>query len=166
MTPDGRYIAFGSLASNLVINDTNGQEDVLVHDMLTGQTTRISQSSTGEQGNDYSYIPAITPDGRYIAFNSAASNLVAGDSNNKTDIFLHDRHTGTTVRVSTSSNGTEADNHSGVTSISSDGHLVAFDSSATTLVDNDANGGDDIFVRELTIAEMNYLYLPLVIRSP
>ncbi len=90
MNPSGRYIVFSSTASNLVGNDTNAQEDMFVHDMLTGQTTRVSVSSTGEQGNLHSQSPAITSDGRYIVFSSPSSNLVSGDTNNTSDIFVHD----------------------------------------------------------------------------
>ena len=97
----GQYVVFVSSAPNLVAGDTNGKDDIFVHDRFWGNTTRVSVTSTGQQANNNSSTPAISPDGRYVAFASFATNLVAGDTNNQGDIFVHDRVTGTTVRVST-----------------------------------------------------------------
>jgi hypothetical protein len=147
---DGRYVAFGSAASNLVANDTNSRHDIFVRDRQTGQTTRVSVSSTGVQGNGDSDGPAITPDGRYITFRSAATNLIADDTNSRVDIFVHDRQTGQTTRVSVSSNGAAGDGDSRYSSISADGRYVAFNSSATNL-DNtvlDFNNANDIYLHD------------------
>ena len=112
MTPDGRYVAFASRASNLVQRDTNGSPDVFVHDRRTGATTRVSVNSAGVQGEFYSTSPAISADGRFVAFASIASNLVPGDTNGTADIFVHDRRTGRTTRVSVDSAGQQADEFS------------------------------------------------------
>ena len=85
---------------------TNGTPDIFVHDRQTGSTTRVSVDSAGGQGNDESlYDPALSADGRYVAFYSTASNLVLGDTNGAWDIFVHDRQTGSTMRVSVDSAG-------------------------------------------------------------
>jgi hypothetical protein len=101
LTADGRYLTFGSFASNLVEGDTNGVIDVFVRDLVTGETSRVSVASDGTQGNADSFSPSsISADGRYVAFYSDASNLVLGDSNGFRDIFVHDRLTGQTECIS------------------------------------------------------------------
>jgi Tol biopolymer transport system component len=146
---DGRYVSFTSTATNLVPGDTNEQPDTFVHDRLTGVTELVSVDSTGNQGDGHSFASAISADGRYVAFCSFASNLVAGDTNSAFDIFVHDRQTGTTERVSVSSTGAQGDAGSGLSpGISADGRLVSFTSSAATLVPGDTNGGSDIFVHD------------------
>ena len=148
ISADGLYVAFFSSASNLVLNDTNSRRDVFVHDRQTGQTTRVSVDSYGTQGNDGSGDPSISGDGRYVAFSSGASNLVTGDDNGEYDIFVHDRQTGQTTRVSVDSNGTEGNGASEYLSISADGRYVAFSSYASNLVSDDTNGECDIFVHD------------------
>jgi LPXTG-site transpeptidase (sortase) family protein len=149
ISSDGRYVAFVSVASNLVAGDTNGSRDIFVHDRDTNTTTRVSIDSTGTEGDRNSYDPSISSDGRYIAFYSYASNLVAGDTNGVRDLFLHDRITGNSTRVSIDSTGTEGNSGSGSASISGDGRYVAFDSGASNLVAGDTNGDSDIFVSEV-----------------
>jgi Tol biopolymer transport system component len=146
ISADGRYVAFSSWASNLVPGDTNGWADVFVHDRVTGQTTRVSVASDGTEGNHVSLLPSISADGRYVAFSSWASNLVPGDTNEVQDIFVHDRLTGQTSRVSVASGGTEGNGASEFPSISADGRYVAFYSAASNLVPGDTNGTWDIFV--------------------
>jgi Tol biopolymer transport system component len=148
ISADGRFVAFTSAAKNLVSGDTNGAWDVFVYDRQTGQTRRVSVSSSGTQGNGYSVDPAISADGRFVAFASLASNLVAGDRNNAWDIFVHDRQTGQTTRVSTASDGTQANRASTRVTISADGQLIAFSSLATNLVEGDTNKSEDIFVHD------------------
>ena len=114
ISADGRFVAFESLASNLVPGDTNGVGDVFVHDRQTGTTERVSVSSAGTQGNGDSAVPSISADGRFVAFVSVASNLVPGDTNGRLDVFVHDRQTGTTERVSVSSAGTQGNGASGI----------------------------------------------------
>ena len=149
----GRYVAFYSAADNLVANDTNGTNDVFVHDMDTGETTRVSVDSSGVEGNGYSVNPAISGNGRYVAFRSAANNLVAGDTNGVTDIFVHDRDTGATTRVSVDSSGVQGNGNSFTPAISGGGRYVAFRSDASNLVANDTNGARDIFVHDRNTGE-------------
>ncbi len=147
---DGRYVAFYSSASNLVSGDTNGANDIFVHDLQTGTTIRVSVASDGTQGNSGSYFePSISSDGRYVAFDSIASNLVSGDTNGNQDTFVHDLQTGTTIRVSVASDGTQANYGSEFPSISIDGRYVTFESSANNLVSGDTNGFWDVFVHDL-----------------
>jgi cold shock CspA family protein len=172
ISADGRYVAFESWASNLVTGDTNGQEDVFVHDRQTGQTVRVSIASDGAQANDQSDLPAISADGRYVTFASEASNLASGDNNNVCDtnndgvytdncpdVFVHDRDSDedsifdepgqvSTVRISIASDGTQANGWSAMSSLSSDGNYVAFESQAYDLVTGDTNGVYDIFVHD------------------
>jgi Tol biopolymer transport system component len=149
ISADGRYVAFWSQASTLVSGDTNGTDDVFIHDMQTGQTTRVSVASNGTQANGDSYVPSISADGRYVAFESSASNLVGGDTDGWRDIFIHDMQTGQTTRVSVTSNGTQANGNSVKPSISADGRYVAFDSYASNLVSGDTNGTDDVFIHDM-----------------
>lgn len=144
----GRFIPFFSGASNLVAADTNGASDVFVHDRKLHQTTRMSVDSTGVQANGPSFEPTISANGRFLAFSSIATNLVAGDGNAVADVFVHDRKTGETTRVSVASAGGEANGHSGQPSISKDGRFVAFYSAASNLVADDTNGALDVFVHD------------------
>ncbi len=153
VSADGRYVAFSSLADNLVAGDTNGVVDVFVRDRVTGITDRVSVSGAGEQGNDWSNWPSISADGRYVAFMSTANNLVAGDTNGSWDVFVRDRVSGETERVNVSSAGAEANGPSGYSVISADGRYVAFMSDATNLVPGDTNGRADVFVRDRMAGE-------------
>ena len=118
ISADGRFVAFTSAAINLVPGDTNGVADVFVHDRLTGTTERVSVDSAGTQGNGNSSEPSISADGRFVAFSSDATNLVPGDTNGARDVFVHDRLTGTTERVSVDSTGAEGNSSSFDLSIS------------------------------------------------
>jgi hypothetical protein len=148
VSADGRFVAFESLASNLVAGDTNGLYDVFVRDRQLGTTERVSVATGGAQGNSFSASSSISADGRFVAFRSYASNLVAGDTNGNQDVFVRDRQSGTTERVSVVTGGAQANDDSFRLSISADGHIVAFVSSATNLVAGDTNGEGDIFVRD------------------
>ncbi len=150
ISADGRFVAFVSTASNLVSGDTNGVADVFLHDRITGETSRVSLSSGGDQGNGQSITPSISANGRYIAFVSGASNLVSGDTNGAADVFLHDRITGETSRVSLSSGGDQGNGHCfGTISISADGRCITFSSFASNLVSGDTNGDLDVFLTEI-----------------
>jgi len=153
ISADGSSVAFVSVASNFVPNDTNQNEDIFVHDLATGTTERANVDSNGGQaagGALYpgSRMPALSADGRVVAFSSYASNLVPGDTNGKFDNFVHDRTTGATERISVDSSGAQADDHSGESALSADGRFVAFTSLATNLVPGDHNGHLDVFVRD------------------
>jgi len=146
---DGRYVAFMSYSTNLVPNDTNASSDIFVRDRVLGTTERVSVGTGGIEGNSTSRFPSISADGRFVAFSSYSSNLVAGDTNGQPDVFVHDRQTGTTVRASLSNGGQEGNGGSQLPSISANGRFVAFTSVATNLVAGDANGSEDAFVRDL-----------------
>jgi TonB family protein len=140
-------VAFSSDASNLVPGDTNGKPDVFVHDRQTGRTTRVSVASDNVQANSGSCSPSISADGRYVAFESSADNLVPGDTNGTLDVFVNDRLTGRTTWVS---GNAESNANRRNISISADGRFVAFRSDASGLVPGDTNGKSDIFVHEGT----------------
>jgi Tol biopolymer transport system component len=151
LSADGRVVAFYSGATNLVPDDTNGVNDVFVRDLDTGTTTRVSVGAAGVQGNALSQMPAISADGRYVAFASRASNLVAGDTNQTTDAFVHDRTTGQTTRVNVSTAGAEADWGVSIDVapvISADGRYVGFDTQAINLDPGDTNRNYDSYVRD------------------
>jgi len=149
LSSDGRYLAFVSNATNLVNGDTGGVVDVFVHDRLTGETTRVSVASGGTQANSSSDYPSISADGRYVAFESYASNLVSGDTNETFDVFVHDRQEKRTIRVSVSSNGTQGNSFSRYPSISADGRYVTFMSLANNLVNGDTGPHEDIFLHDM-----------------
>jgi RHS repeat-associated protein len=146
ISADGRLVAFESDATNLVSSDTNGWKDIFVHDRWISETTRVSVASDGTEGDDVSWWPSISADGRFVAFESWASNLVVSDTNEMRDIFVHNRQTGETTRVSIASDGTEGNGGSVRPSISDDGRFVAFWSWASNLVVSDTNGRGDVFV--------------------
>src|SRR5207249_383144 len=133
LSADGRFVAFQSDATNLVAGDTNGATDVFVHDRQTGTTERVSVASGGSQGNGFSAGPVLSADGRFVAFHDTATNLVAGDTNGATDVFVHDRQTGTTERVSVASDGTQGNGPSAGPALSAAGGLVAVPGTATNL---------------------------------
>ncbi len=150
----GQFVAFFSFAPNLVIGDSNGTPDVFVRDLVNGTTSRVSVATGGTQGvngDTNTDRPSISSDGRFVAFASTMTNLVAGDTNNARDIFRHDRQTGETIRISVSSAGLETPNaqDSNSPSISADGRYVAFDSFATNLVTDDTDFNYDVFVRDV-----------------
>lgn len=148
LSASGRFVAFESDATNLVGNDTAGQADIFVRDRDASTTRRMSLRSNGAQGNDWSAIPAISANGRFVAFEPGASNLVTNDTNAAADIFVHDRQSKRTTRVSVRSNGTQGDGRSCCMAISADGRFVTFHSEATNLVPNDTNGERDVFVHD------------------
>ena len=159
ISADGRYVAFASSTPNLVAEDSNKWMDVFVRDLLNGKTTRVSINSKGSPGNNDSYEPIISADGRYVVFNSNASNLVDNDTNeikgdNIQDVFVHDTATKQTTRVSVSSTGVQGDSYSTGGDISADGRYVAFTSTAKTLVTPDSNGyWEDIFIHDRTTGQ-------------
>ncbi len=148
LSAGGRYVAFWSEASNLVAHDTYGVHDIFIHDRQSGQTTRVSVDSDGNEAFSDSWHHALSANGRFVTFESSAINLVANKTNVLTDIFVHDRHSGQTTRVSVDSHGNEANGNSYYPSLSADGRFVTFESSASNLVANDTNGVHDIFVHD------------------
>jgi Tol biopolymer transport system component len=150
ISADGRYVVFASDASNLVPGDTNHRRDIFVRDLRAGRTTRVSVSTRGQQGNLDSYNPSISDDGRFVVFDSFASNLVPDDLNREGDVFLRDLHAGTTTRVSRGIDGRETDASSGFAVISGDGSVIAFESSATNLRTGSPGRVTDIYVVDRT----------------
>lgn len=149
LSVDGRFVAFDSAASNLVTGDVNAQRDVFLHDRQSGVTTRVSVATGGnEASGGSSQAPSISANGRYIAFDSAATSLVTGDTNNARDVFVRDVQLGTTTRVSVATGGGEVGGASYGARISDDGRYVAFGSVATTLVAGDTNAAEDVFVHD------------------
>ena len=144
----GVVVAFQSYASDLVAGDGNGQPDIFVRDRAAGTTTRVSVGPAGVEADGPCFDPAVSADGRYVLFESAAGNLVPGDSNAARDLFVHDRLSGVTERVSLRNSGGQANDFCTLGAISADGRHVAFVSWATNLVSGDANGLVDVFVRD------------------
>lgn len=145
---DGRYVVFDSQASNLVANDINNRSDVFLKDMLTGSIKLLSTGPNAMEANKGSYYPTMSPDGRFIVFDSDVSNLVSDDTNNQGDVFLVDTQTGVTTRVSTNANGEEGNLYSLNPSVSADGRFVVFRSRATNLVEGDSTDLSDIFIKD------------------
>ncbi len=146
ISADGRYAAFDSAATNLVGADTNAKSDVFAYDLQTNTIERISEGNGGVQATGSSGSPALSSDAEYIAYQSDADNLVAGDTNGVTDIFVWERSTDTVVRAMVDGGGAQGDGASSAPSISADGTLVAFESNAANMVAADTNGVSDIFV--------------------
>jgi M6 family metalloprotease-like protein len=144
----GTHCTFTSAVNNLVAGDTNGCNDTFIRDLSTGVIERVSVSTAGVEGNNNSGSSSTVPSGRFVVFDSWADNLVSGDTNNALDVFLRDRQTGTTTRVSLTYAGGQANKSSYAGAVSDDGRYVAFQSEATNLVIGDTNARQDIFVRD------------------
>ncbi|HEV7536892.1 MAG TPA: hypothetical protein VGP90_14725, partial [Acidimicrobiia bacterium] len=150
VSDNGAVVAFVSDATNLVPDDHNGVADVFV--TQGGTIKRVSVGSLGPnyaEADGPSSSPALSTDGRFVAFVSAADNLVPGDTNDAPDVFVYDRQLSTVSRVSVAADGTQADGDSRSPSINDTGAVVAFTSAATNLVVGDGNGKTDVFVRTL-----------------
>ena len=146
ISENGQFVAFYSLATNLVAGDTNRAIDVFVHDTTAGTTTRISVDPNGNQSNMDSWQPLISANGQFVTFSSNASNLVQNDTNGTQDIFLYDRQNGVTTLVSIAPGGQPSNGRSAYPAVSGDGNFVVFESNATNLVATDSNNETDIFV--------------------
>jgi Tol biopolymer transport system component len=150
---DSHYLAFYTNYPGLIPADTNGAiSDIFIYDRFKDSIELVSVASTGAVTDGDSFSPSLSSDGRYVAFVSSATNLVPGDTNGADDVFVHDRLTGLTTRVSAAADGTEGDGSSGGSGpapITADGRQVAFASAATNLVGMgaDLNTVSDIFVR-------------------
>lgn len=154
ISDDGRFVVFDSQSTNLIVPDANGiSPDVFLHDRQTGLTTLVSRSSAGVQGNSGSMRPSISADGRWIAFESGASNLVSGDGIGVQDVFLHDALTGATLRMSFGVGG-EGNAPSYRPEVSGDGKFVCFDTAANNLVANDTNAFSDVLRYDRTLGTL------------
>jgi Tol biopolymer transport system component len=146
---DGSTIVYQSEATNLTSDDSNGQADVFASDAATGTTARVSIAAGGIQANSFSFGPSVSADGATVVFESAASNLVAGDNNSVADIFAFDVASGTTTRVSVATGGTEGNKRSINPAISADGSTIVYQSYASNLVAGDTNGSADVFAYDV-----------------
>lgn len=160
LSSDGRYVVFSSTASDLVDDDSNGVEDVFVRDQLNGALRRVSVSANGSQGNGISRLPSISADGRYVSFESQASNFFAGDSNDK-DVFVKDLYSGALVRATTRADGSAPTTPELAfattalrSSLSADGRYVAF-ATYRVLTPGDTNGRIDVYVKDLTTGALD-----------
>jgi len=158
VSANGQYIVFGSDATNLVANDTNGKTDIFLLDRQTAGITRLSVSTSGTQAANNSAFPSISPDGRYVSFGSSASNLVANDTNNMSDVFVRDRLQQQTYLISLSVNGVLANNGAGGAGapISGNNQYIAFVSAASNLLSGDTNLKSDVFVASNAALQSNY----------
>ncbi len=160
VSPDGRYALFQSVASNLATGDTNAASDVFLRDMVNGTNLLVSANTNGVPGNGPSQTAAMTPDGRFVVFVSAASDLVTGDTNAIPDVFVRDLLTGTTTLVSIGATSTNLTAPAGGSdffapygdsdfpAITPDGHYVVFSSTATNSTTGVQSAGD-VYVRDL-----------------
>jgi Tol biopolymer transport system component len=154
LSDDGRFLAFSSDASNFVANDMNGRTDVFVADLQAGSTERVSAAPGGLDADGDAYDGRVSADGRYVVFSSLADNVVSNDTNGGLgvgiDVFIRDRQLATTERVSLTDSGAQSDNgsNSSMPCVSADGRLIAFSSSAASLVTGDTNGFEDLFLRD------------------
>jgi cold shock CspA family protein len=148
LSDDGNVVGFHSYSDDLVSDDLNEHEDVFVHYRDTGVTLLVSATPSGAVGDGDSLRPFVSGNGGYVAFRSLASDLVAGDTNGRWDIFVRDLAAGNTERISVASDGSEADHSSFEPSLSDDGRFVAFRSMSGNLVAGDDNGRADVFVHD------------------
>lgn len=148
VSTDHRYALFSSHASNIVSGDTNATGDVFVRDRTLGSTERVSVADDESQANAYSYESSMTPNAHFVVFTSAATNLIAGDTNSNSDCFVRDRLTNSTTRVSVASSGLEVSGACSSPSVSADGRYVAFTDTASNVVAGDTNSNSDVFLHD------------------
>jgi Tol biopolymer transport system component len=151
---NGQWIVFSSIASDLVADDNNGAGDVFRYEVTSGLIERVTLNALGQEADRASNNATISDDGRFVAFESYATNLAAGDVNNIADVFVKDLDTGEVERASGSLAGTGGNGHSTDARISADGSVVVFHSFASNLVDNDTNNAPDIFAYNRLTQEM------------
>lgn len=153
VTSDGRYVAFASDATDLVAGDSNAARDIFIFDYQTNLVRRLSVSQQGSQGNGASNNPAISGNGRYVAFSSEANNLIVGDTNGFSDIYVVDVITGLISRVSVATGGGQANNPSFRPAISTTGRYIVFESSATNLdAAYTVASGTHIYIRDRDVS--------------
>jgi hypothetical protein len=152
LSPDGNVVAFSTGADNVVTGWSGNAEQTYVRNLSAGTTTAVSQSPAGVAGDDDSFSSALSADGRYVAFESAAGNLVAGDTNTAVDVFVRDMQTGTTSRLSVATGGAQTFGKLSFdpVSLSSDGRRVAFTFPEQGLVPTNDNGRTGTFVHDLS----------------
>jgi Tol biopolymer transport system component len=158
---DGRRVAFISYATNLVGNTPASGSNVYVRDLASGTTELVSIGISGSDANSEAARPTLSADGRFVAFESDASNLVSGDTNAVSDIFVRDTLTGATVRTSVTANGAQGAGPSYYASLSGDGQLVAFQSETSNFAPSDTNNQSDVFVKNLATGDLTLASITL-----
>ncbi|HTL59763.1 MAG TPA: hypothetical protein VL361_29095, partial [Candidatus Limnocylindrales bacterium] len=149
INPDGRFVAFGSEADNLSLNDTNGCRDIFLSDFASTTPLLVSVNTNGFTGDGPSTDPALSADGRFVAFTSAADDLISGDANHLQDVFIRDLQTGATTLVTVNSNNAGPANKASYSPcLSSDGRYVLFRSLASNLAPGTFSG-ENLFLRDL-----------------
>lgn len=161
ISANGRIVAFQSKASNLSPEDHNGMYDIFVRDREQGETELVSRALSGGAGSSESQRPSLSNNGQFVAFESWADDLVAGDENYQSDVFVLDRQTGVMELASVSSEGEQADHVNGGAAISGDGRTVAFSSLAGNLVGNDENRMFDVYLRDRVAGQTRLISLNL-----
>lgn len=151
ISADGRFVAFLSRATTLVPGDNSGRTHAYLHDRSTHTTQRVTVSSAGTIANDHCFSAIVSPDGRLVGFSTTAANLVADDTNGHSDVFVRDHVAGTTVRVSVSPSGDQANDGSGMHGLSADGRYLVFTSGASNLVPGGVGSAGGVFVRDLIL---------------
>ncbi len=155
ITVDGRWVVFDSDSLDMVGDDNNGVNDIFIRDTVNNSTARLSNGMNGET-NGRSDHPDITPDGRYVVFDSDASNIVANDTNDSKDVFLYDRELDVFSLISVDNNGVQANADSSQPRMSADGNTVVFLSKATNLDVADTNNRQDVYVRDLSTGQTTW----------
>jgi hypothetical protein len=151
LSDDAQVVAFASSSTTLTADDNNIFEDIFVRDRAAGTTTRVSRNNLGAVTNNHSSFPRMSANGRYVVFQSSASNLIFGDSNVHSDIFIHDRQSVQTTRLSRGATSTPPNDFSRDATLSRDGRYVMFTSFASNLIPNDTNAAEDVFGGDLRL---------------
>lgn len=157
ISDDGQFVAFESVATNLVDQDSNEERDIFVWSRQTGTIERVSIAHDGSEPDRLSDQPSLSADGRYVVFESNATNLVPDDTNSRRDIFLYDRELDQIERIDVAADGTQSDGSSEKPTVSADGRLVAFDSQSMNLVSQALDGTSNIFVKDRVTGEVELI---------
>lgn len=164
ISANGRAVVFSSDCPQLVTGDTNNVDDLFVRDLDLDTTERVNISNSEVEANSYSSGRGISYDGRYVSFQSHATNLVTGDHNSKQDVFLRDRQAGTTILIATSPAGVQGNDGSYGASMSADACYIAFGSDATNFISTDTNAQEDVYVYGGIPCAWQYFFLPTIRR--
>jgi Tol biopolymer transport system component len=146
--------ASSSATSNLVTTFISNTREIFRYDVTTDTLVPVTETADGIPANGFSFDPSVSADGRFVVFSSQATNLVPGDTNNITDVFLKDMVSGTVTRINTAQDGQEGNNGAGTAKVSADGRYVVFESYASNLVADDANNGIDVFIKDVATGKI------------
>jgi len=160
ISKNGRYVVYYSYATNIVAGDGNEASDVFLYDAVQGTTTLVSRNAAGTPSNGDSIYPSISANGRFVAYSSTASDLVAGGIGGNYDVYVYDTRTGTTSKASPGIDSAKAGGGCFRAAVSNSGRWVAFDSLAANLVPGDTNGAVDVFLFDRKTAAMRRVSVP------